>query len=110
MTCGFVERSDRSLDEPSGDMKDFWSISRLDVNKPISEHDWINQKLVELNERNEMLLGTDEHRDPAILKFQLHLLTASDDEGRNLLSVACQYGLHLVVKFIVKKAVQFGVF
>ena len=106
VTCGNVSKSVSKLEEATGFLVDFWDVDKL--NEPISSDKEINAMMDNLLDENYNNRNTKYEKSPTILKFQMYMLTATDGQNRNVLHIACKYGLHIIIKFLVKKMHEFG--
>lgn len=80
----------------------------LAFDEPISKDEKVNKIMMTMLNRNEGRKGTHRYIDPCILKFQLHTLSGSDLKHRNLLHIACKFGLRMVSRFLVEKSSDLG--
>ena len=91
--------------EPTGTMMDYWHVRDLPFDEPISQtNPEVNKIMVTMLNRNEGRKGTPFYIEPIILKFKMHYLSGTDLKGRNLLHIACRFGLRMVSRFLIEKA------
>lgn len=94
-------------DQPNGTMDDYWKVQDIAKDTPLGLNSTVEQKMTEILDINTGREGTPAHVCPLIIRFQLYMLTKTDNNDRNVLFIACKHGLHIVTRFLVEKAQEF---